>query len=127
MVLKSRFGFRETLWVFLGIVFFFVGSSAQGTEDREKKDLPDRAISLSSEYTGVVVPQGESVSLDLTVADNGRHDENIHLTMSSVPKGWKALLKTYSFGITGVHVKQREKQVCDPATGTRRHRSTGKI
>jgi uncharacterized membrane protein len=110
MVLTSRFGFRETLWVLLGIVFFFVGSSAQAAEDKEKKDLPDRAISLFSEYTGVVVSQGESVSLDLTVADNGRHDENVHLTMSPVPKGWKALLKTYSFGITGIHVNSEKSK-----------------
>jgi uncharacterized membrane protein len=110
MVLTSRFGFRETLWVFLGIVFFFVGASAHGAEDKERKDLPDRAISLFSEYTGVVVPQGESVSLDLTVADNGKRDENVQLTMSSVPKGWKALLKTYSFGITGVHVNSEKSK-----------------
>jgi uncharacterized membrane protein len=110
MMLTSRFGFRETLWVLLGIVFFFAGSSAQGTEDKEKKDLPERAISLFSEYTGVVVPQGESVSLDLTVADNGRHDENVFLTIASVPKGWKASLKTYSFGITGVHVNSEKSK-----------------
>jgi uncharacterized membrane protein len=110
MVLTSRFGFRETLGVLLGIVFFFVGASTQGAEDKEKKDLPDRAISLFSEYTGVVVPQGESVSLDLTLADNGKHDENVHLTLSSVPKGWKASLKTYSFGITGVHVNSEKSK-----------------
>jgi uncharacterized membrane protein len=91
-------------WVLLCSIVFFAGSIAFGAEDKEKKDLPDRAIGLSSEYTGVVVPQGESVSLDLTVTNKGRNDENIHLTASSVPNGWKALLKTYSFGITGVHV-----------------------
>jgi uncharacterized membrane protein len=110
MVFKSRFGFRETLCVLLGILFFFAAASAQGAEDKEKKDLPERAINLSAEYTGVVVPQGESVSLDLTVADNGKRDENVQLTMSSVPKGWKALLKTYSFGITGVHVNSEKSK-----------------
>jgi uncharacterized membrane protein len=104
MVFKSRFGFRQTLWVLLGIVFFFAATSVYGAEDKEKKDLPERAINLSAEYTGVVVPQGESVSLDLTVADNGRRDENISLSVVTVPKGWKAFFKTYSFGITGVHV-----------------------
>ncbi len=110
MVLTSRFGFREMFWVLLGMVLLFAGSPAQGAEDKEKKDLPDRAINLFSEYTGVVVPQGESVSLDLTVADNGRRDEDVHLTMSSVPKGWKALLKTYSFGITGVHLNSEKSK-----------------
>jgi len=112
MVVTSRFGFRETIWVLLCIVFFFVGSSAPAAEDKEKKDLPDRAISLFSEYPGVVVSQGESVSIELTVADNGRQDENVYLTPTSVPKGWKALLKTYSFGVTGVHVvSEKSKSV----------------
>ncbi len=110
MVLTSRFGFRDMLWVLLGLVLFFAGSPAQGAEDKEKKDLPDRAINLFSEYTGVVVPQGESVSLELTVADNGRRDENVHLTISAVPKGWTASLKTYSFGITGIHLSSEKSK-----------------
>ncbi|MDY7036902.1 MAG: NEW3 domain-containing protein [Thermodesulfobacteriota bacterium] len=70
----------------------------------EKKDLPPRKISISPEYTGVVIPEGEDVSIDLTVANGGRQDENIEITLSSIPKGWTAWIKTYNFGVTGVHV-----------------------
>ena len=72
---------------------------------KEKKDLPPRSIAVYPEYTGVVVSQGEDVSVDLTVANRGRHDEDISLALSSVPRGWKARIKTYSFGVTGVHVE----------------------
>ena len=59
---------------------------------------------IAPEYTGVVVTKKESVSMDLTVTNGGRQDEDIEVTIPSVPKGWKARIRTYSFGITGVHV-----------------------
>jgi uncharacterized membrane protein len=71
----------------------------------EKKDLPARGISVTPEYTGVVVSKGDDISLDVTVTNRGRQDEDIELSLPSVPKGWKARLKTYNFGVTGVHVK----------------------
>ncbi len=76
--------------------------SAYGEE--KKKDLPPRGIAIATEYTGVVVPEGDDVSIDLTVTNKGRKDENIELMVTSVPKGWKAWVKTYSFRVTGVHV-----------------------
>jgi uncharacterized membrane protein len=78
------------------------GSSASGGE--KKKDLPARGISVSFEYTGVVVSESEDVSIDVKVTNRGRQDENIDLTVTSVPKGWNAWIKTYNFGVTGVHV-----------------------
>jgi uncharacterized membrane protein len=94
---------------------------AQSGEEK-KKDLPPRAISIAAEYTGVVVPVGEKVSLDLTVTNGGRQDEDIEVTIPSVPKGWKAKISTYSFGITGVHVaSDKSKSLTlklDPESGT---------
>lgn len=77
---------------------------AYGHEE-EKKDLPPRAISVAPEYSGVIVSQGENVSVDLKVFNKGRQDEIIELTVPSVPKGWTATVKTYSFGITGVYME----------------------
>jgi len=73
--------------------------------EEEKKDLPPRGISVAPEYSGVIVPQGEDVSIDLKVINKGRQDEIIELTLPSVPKGWTASVKTYSFGVTGVYVE----------------------
>ena len=74
-------------------------------EEDKKKDLPERGISVTPEYTGVIVSEDEGVSIDLIVTNQGRRDENISLSVTSIPKGWKAWIKTYSFGVTGVHVK----------------------
>jgi len=79
-------------------------SQSKATEEGKKKDLPPRAISIAPEYTGVVVARGEEISVDLNVVNGGRQGEDIDINLPAVPEGWKARIKTYSFGVTGVHV-----------------------
>jgi len=79
--------------------------SAWSDEEKGKKDLPPRGISIALEHPGVIIPQGDDVSIDLDVTNRGRQDENIVLSIPSIPKGWKARVKTYSFEITRVYVK----------------------
>jgi uncharacterized membrane protein len=91
-----------TTVILLGIVVFLTPFPASA---KEKKYLPARAIAVYAQYTGIQISQGENVSVDLTVANRGRHDENIILSLPTIPDGWKARIKTYSFGVTGVHVE----------------------
>ena len=100
---------EERSFLFLPLFFILVmvlpislNSSAFG---EEKKDLPDRGISVSPEYTGVVVFEEEGVNIDLIATNQGRRSENIDIAVTSIPDGWKAWVKTYSFGVTGVHVE----------------------
>ena len=97
-------------WMLLTtIVFlsFFLDPSVMG---QDKKDLPARAISVFPEYTGIVIPQGESVDIDLIAANKGRTGENINLSLVSVPSGWKAWIKTYKYGVTGIHVRSDDSK-----------------
>jgi uncharacterized membrane protein len=77
---------------------------AAGDESAKRDDRPDRGIAIYSDYSGVVVPVGEGVRMDLTVENKGKRDENIALKLTSVPKGWRASLKGGSFTVTGVAV-----------------------
>ena len=77
-------------------------STAIGGED--KKDLPPRKISIAPEYTGIIVSEGDDVSLSFSVKNGGRQDEVVDLSLGAIPKGWKARIKTYSFEVSGVHV-----------------------
>jgi uncharacterized membrane protein len=87
------------------VAFQFFTPPTFGEEKSEKKkDLPPRGIMVAPEYTSIVVLEGEDVSIDLTVTNLGREDENIDLAIPQVPKGWKARIKTYSFDVAGVHV-----------------------
>jgi uncharacterized membrane protein len=85
------------------LAVFLSAPVSWGTE-KEKKDLPPRQISVAPEYTSITVPEGEEVSIDLTVANQGKQDEFIDLSLPQVPKGWKARIKTYSFDVSGVFV-----------------------
>jgi len=97
------------LFVFVAIIgFIFIAPgmiSPVFGQEGEKKGLPARAISVAPEYSGVIVAQGEDVSIDLKVINKGKKDEIIELSLPSVPKGWTAMVKTYSFGVSGVYVE----------------------
>jgi uncharacterized membrane protein len=78
--------------------------AAADNEPAKRDDRPERGIAIYSDYSGVVVPVGEGVRMDLTVENKGKRDENIALKLASVPKGWRASLKGGNFTITGVSV-----------------------
>jgi uncharacterized membrane protein len=71
----------------------------------EKRDLrPERGIAVFPEFSGVIVPRGETVRMDLILEDKGRTDEIIDVKISTIPKGWKATLKGGSYVVSGVYV-----------------------
>jgi uncharacterized membrane protein len=98
-----RAGFLAGILVALLVL---VGPVAAGAADEQPRrdDRPERGIGVYTEYSGVVVPIGESVRMDLTVENKGKQDEVIDLKLGAVPKGWKASLKGGSFTVTGVAV-----------------------
>ena len=101
----TRFGFSIIIALFMTVALWGSGISVtavQGAED--KKDLPPRAISIAPAYTGVIVPEGDDASVDLDVKNGGRQDEDIEISFTTVPENWEAVIKTYSFEVTGVHV-----------------------
>ena len=105
-----RYGFIP-LWIRLltaiAFLLFFLCPSLMA---QDKQDLPARAISVFPEYTGIVIPQGEAVDMDLIVANGGRTGEDINLSLVSVPSGWKAWVKTYKYGVTGTHVRSDDSK-----------------
>ena len=100
------------------LILFF--SSVYAEE--AKKELPPRAITVVPEYPSVVVAEEEDVSVDMVVRNGGRQGETIDLTLTSVPKGWKAWFKTYSFKVGGVYVESDSKKnvslKAEPEKGT---------
>lgn len=92
---------------FLILVFLLTGGVPgvpQKAFSKDRKDLPPRGLSVSPEYTGIIVPQGEDITMDLIVANNGRRPEDVRLSLEKTPEEWTARIKTFSFGVTGVHV-----------------------
>lgn len=85
----------------VGLLAFPVPTTAQ---EKAKDDRPERGYSIYTEYSGIYVPPGESVRLELTLDNKGKRDENIFLNLTTVPKGWKAFLKSANYLVNAVPV-----------------------
>jgi uncharacterized membrane protein len=93
--------FSISLIAFLLVFAMFSFSLAQ----EEKKDQrPERGIAVYPEFSGVTVPRGETVRMDLTLENKGRTDETIGIEISNIPKGWKASLRGGSYTVSGLFV-----------------------
>lgn len=77
---------------------------AGAAEEKKRDDRPERGIAVYTEFSGVIVPVGDTVRMDLTVENKGRRDEIVSMKLATVPKGWKASLKGGGFSVTGVAV-----------------------
>ena len=91
---------------FIGLLLLFViPSYGIGQEEKEIKDLrPERGMTVYPEYSGVTVPRGEAVKMDLTLENKGRTDETIDVKISTIPQGWKAFLRGGSYQVSGMFV-----------------------
>jgi uncharacterized membrane protein len=102
--MRGVYSFILVLFIFTFSILGMQLSTPLAYGAEEKKDLPPRAIAMAPEYTGVILPAGDDLSLDIEVYNRGRADEDIDVSLTTVPKGWKASIKTYSFEVSGVHV-----------------------
>jgi uncharacterized membrane protein len=101
---SGRPGYFAGLLITLLVLVAPPAALAADNGSAKRDDRPERGIAIYSDYSGVIVPVGEGVRMDLTVENKGKRDENIALKLTSVPKGWRASLKGGSFTVTGVSV-----------------------
>jgi len=93
-----------SIFLFFVLIFCLILSSLAFAQE-EKKDLrPERGIAVFPEFSGVIVPKGETVRMDLILENKGRTDETIDVKISNIPKGWKASLKGGSYVVSGLYV-----------------------
>lgn len=97
--------------VALGLILS--GWASMAAETKKKEDVenrPERSIQMSAEFPGVQVPPGQTVTMNLIFDNKGRTNENVDVSILSVPKGWKARLKTDQYTVTGVSVPWGEQK-----------------
>jgi uncharacterized membrane protein len=110
---RGSFGQKSVLIFSILIILAFTGAAgvlAQADKDKDVLPRPERGIAIYSEFSGVVLPPGESVRMELTADNKGKTDENFVLKISQVSKGWRAFLKAPNFTVDSIPV---------PATKTR--------
>jgi uncharacterized membrane protein len=79
-------------------------SAAQEKEQKEKDTRPERGFAIYTEYSGIFVPPGEPVRMELTVENKGKRDEDIALKLTTVPRGWKASIKGPNYLVNEIPV-----------------------
>ena len=99
--LRKLFTIAFIIFILLGVAPALVFSQP---ETDKKDNRPERGIALYTDYSGVAVPRGETVQMDLTLENKGRSDENIDVRITSAPKDWKANLKGARYRVTGMYV-----------------------
>jgi uncharacterized membrane protein len=92
------------------MICFIIVSLQPAVAADEKDKRPPRAIEIYPEFPGVVVSQGEEVRMDIQVVNRGRTDEDVLLEVTTVPKEWKAQIRSFNFAVTGVYVPNGESK-----------------
>jgi uncharacterized membrane protein len=83
-------------------------SSALAQKEEKEDERPERGISVAFEYPEVIIGKGDDVSVELIIKNKGKRDENVYLRIASASPGWETEIKTYSFGVTSVHIPEGE-------------------
>ena len=96
---------RTSLSVLLvALIFCLITPSFILAQEEKRDHRPERGIAVFTEFSGVAVPRGETVRMDLILENKGRTDETVDVKISSAPKGWKATLKGGSYVVSGLYV-----------------------
>jgi len=90
--------------LFVALIFCLVLPSLVPGQEEKKEVRLERGIAVFPEFSGVTVPRGETVRMDLILEDKGRTDETIDVKISTIPNGWKAALKGGSYVVSGLYV-----------------------
>src|SRR5512143_1685793 len=104
---RGSIGLESVLIFSILIIVSIAGAAtvlAQSDKDKEVLPRPERGIAIYTEFSGVVVPPGEAVRMELTADNKGKKDENFVLKISQVPKGWRASLRAPNFTVDAVPV-----------------------
>ncbi len=83
------------------------GLAAERDPDKDA-NKPERLIEMAIEYPGVEVPLDEDVSMNIIFYNKGKSEENVDVSITKKPAGWKARMKTYRYTVTAMHVPAGE-------------------
>lgn len=75
--------------------------------------VPARAQSLAlyTEFIGISVERGETLSLPITISNLGGSGKNVDLSIASAPTGWKVVLKGRDMLVHKVYVPKGDDQI----------------
>ncbi len=102
--MRNRTAWEKPFALLLAVFFLLISAGPAAAKADKETKKPERQISMSAEYPGVVIPKGQEVSMDLIFRNQGRTGEDVQVWLSEKVPGWKVKIKTYRYTVTGVHV-----------------------
>jgi len=101
---------RVPACLFVVLLSVLFPGSSPALSAREGGGASPRGIAVAPDYPGVIVSQGEDVSMDLVLENHGPDTEILLVSLTEVPEGWETRIKTYAFEVTGVRVAGEESR-----------------
>lgn len=92
----------------LGWLLIYLPPAPAAAEEESREEKPARLIRMAVEFPGVEVPLGDDVNMDIIFYNKGRSDEDVDIRLEDVPEDWKAVIKTYRYNVSAVHVPAGE-------------------
>ncbi|MGP3667564.1 MAG: NEW3 domain-containing protein [Candidatus Bathyarchaeota archaeon] len=93
-----------------GVYQIVVGASSDNESTSTELKLwatilpPERKISVSSSYTNISIQQGQTISIPITISNEGSCDEQVNLNVEA-PEGWQTIFKLENTKVQGVYLK----------------------
>jgi hypothetical protein len=98
------------LFIISGVLVFPGPCFSYEKEDNGSGPKPERLITMSAEYPGIIVPMDEDVNMDIIFYNKGRQNENVNVWVDQQPDDWETRIKTYRYAVTGIHVPSDESK-----------------
>ena len=96
-------------------------TTEEQTEESQNEEVPavtqSQGISMSTDYPGITVKAGETVTFGLNFASLTGEGYDADLSVASMPEGWSGYFKSSSSQISKIHVDQKSADATSsPAT-----------
>lgn len=94
---------RSILFFIGGLLVLTIGFSAGPSGAQNRKDnLPERGLSASFNYPGVIIGPSEKVKLEITAHNTGQKGETFLVQVLEKPLGWATEIKNNNTQVTGL-------------------------
>lgn len=94
----KRPSFTRVLSVLLSLIFLLSVPISVFAAD------PDRDFVISTTYPSIVAGKGQDITFPIDIANKGKSDERLDISVASAPQGWETTLKDRGYGVRSVYI-----------------------
>jgi len=92
------------LFFIMSAVFIMLSFNGFAQEKNGENTAEPPSIAMAAQYTGIRVPRGKSIRMDLMFINRGRQGKHVSVWVSRAPQGWETHIESSQFEVTGIYV-----------------------